>query len=277
MIRLLPILLLAGFLATSAPAAELLTTQHVDLAVNFQPTLVGTATNPWRLTARDEDTRREFGGQRAGIGDALQVILRAGLDAQFPIPDDADYSFLGTPGAPVWVLPQTQESGIPFLGVSTENKTAQSWSAFNVDSPLLARGIASGTFASNQVTLRLETFSGPGNFFVWSTDSFGTPLPRFFDTSNGLSAADGRPFTPANHSHFNWAFTAPGIYELGLRASGTLTAGAQFSQSELTTFRFEVIPEPGSAALLLAGLASLALRRRLTRRGLRGRDRFALR
>ena len=255
------LLLLGTLTAATAFATDTLVDPHADLAVNFKASLVGTATNPWRLTVRDEDRKHEYGGQRAGAGDALEVVLRAGLEAQFPVPDDPAYSFLGTPGAPIWVLPQTQESDILYLGTSTENKSAQSWTAHNVLTSLLAVGIPAGSFVSNQITLRLESFTGPGNFFVWTTDSFGDPSPRVFDTSNGLSAADQRTFTPGNHVHFNWAFTAPGTYEIGLRASGTLTGGNQFTQSDLTTFRFEVIPEPGSAALAFAGLFFLSLRR----------------
>jgi len=258
-----PLVRLVTFLIVSpALATDVLIDPHVDLAVNFRASLVGTATNPWRLTMRDGDRKHEYGGQRAGAGDPLEVVIRAGIEAQFAVPNDPEYAFLGAPGSPLWVLPESQEPGVVFLGLSAENKTSQTWTAHNVSANLLALGIPSGVLTGNQALLRLETFSGPGNLFVWQTDSFGSPQPRLFDTSDGLSAADGQVISPGNHAHFNWAFTAPGIYELGLRASGTLAAGAQFTQSELTTFRFEVIPEPGSAALLLSGLGALALRPR---------------
>jgi surface-anchored protein len=106
------------------------------------------------------------------------------------------------------------------------------------------------------VNLRLETFSGPGSFFLYSTDSFGNPTV-FYNTANGLSLDDNRQMSAGNHSHFNWAFTEAGEYTIGLRASATTTGGT-FTQSELTEFTFNVVPEPSSAALLaLSGLALL--------------------
>jgi surface-anchored protein len=259
--RILTLFVLAfAGMGTAASALDLLVQQHADFGLNFNSALVGTGTNPWRLTVRDEDAKHEYGGQRAGFGDTEEVLLLASAEAEFEVPDDPEYAFLGAPGAPVWVLPQTQEPGILFLGFSAENKTAQMWRAHNVAANLLARGFASGVFLSNQITLRLETFSGPGNFSVFGIGSFGE-VEKVFDTSDGLSAADSRAFTPSNHTHFNWALTAPGDYSIGLRASGTLN-DATSTQSDLTTFRFRVVPEPSSALLLFAASALVAGRRR---------------
>lgn len=254
------ILLLLFAFARVLPAA-VLDVQHADISVNFNASLMGSATNPWRLTVRDEDGRIEYGGRRVATPDQIQVVLDALEASKVEVPDDSRYAFLGPAGREVYILPQTQETGMLFLGTSSENKTAQAgWQGVGVQSNLLVRGFASGVFQSNRVNLRLETFSGPGAFFLYSTNSFGDPAV-FYDTANGLSLDDNRQMSPANHSHFNWAFTEPGEYTLGLRASAT-TAGGTFTQSDVTEFTFNVIPEPSSVALLvLSGLALLRRRR----------------
>lgn len=257
-------LLLFLAIAPAALAVDVLVDPHVDLSINFRGSLIGTGTNPWRLTARDEDGKQEYGGQREGFADPLTVILHVPASAQFEVPDDPAYNFLGPAGAPIWVLPQVQEPGLLFLGFSTENKTSQSnWVAHNVSPDHLVRGIAPGTFLNNQITLRLESFSGPGDFSVFTTDSFGMPVIAF-RTDDGLSSADSRTFTPSNHVHFNWSFSEPGTYIIGLRASGTLAGGGDVSSSDITYFRFDVIPEPGTGALLavVAGLFFARRRRR---------------
>lgn len=245
-------------------AAIVLDTEHIDLSINFNNTLVGTSTNPWLLTVRNEDARREYAGQRASFADPLRVTLSVRAVAEVEIPDDFRYTFLGAPGDTSWILPQSQDPALLYAGISTENKTSQSgWSSDGVGSSLLVRGVPASVFNGNKVTLHLETFSGPGDFHLYSTDAFGNPTV-YFDTADGLSSLDFRELTPSNHVHFNWAFSEPGEYFVGLRASGTRVSGNLFLESDVTTFHFTVIPEPSAA--VLAGWAALALAARRRRR-----------
>lgn len=252
-------LLILAAISLPASGAIVLTTQHADLSISYS-TLSGN-TNPWLITMRDEDDEIDYAGVRQGFADPERVAVEVPENARAEIPNDSRYTFLGPAGTSAYFLPQTQDPDLLYLGISTENKSSQGgWTGVGVPSAFLVRGVASGLFSSNRVTLRLASFSGPGAFFMYSTNAFGDPTVAF-NTADGLSAADSRFFTPANHVHFNWAFTAPGEYTIGLRASGTLTATSQFTESDLTTFRFIVIPEPSSALLLLGG-ALLSTRRR---------------
>lgn len=250
-------------LSASALGAIVLETEHIDLSINFSSALVGGATNPWLLTTRDEDARREYAGQRAGFADPERSTLLVKAVAEVEIPDDDRYLFLGEPGASSWILPQSQDTELLYAGVSTENKTSQTgWQGVGVSSQFLVRGVPSGYFSGNKVTLTLASFSGPGNFHLYSTDAFGNPVVAF-DTTDGLSSLDFREFTPSNHVHFNWAFSTPGDYYIGLQASGA--AGSSFFESDVTMFHFLVVPEPGTAAL--AGLAVLVVSSRRKRSG----------
>ena len=236
-------------LIARATAQTVLTNEHVDLGINFNSAALAQPGGPWRLTVRDEDSQNEHLGQRSGAGDPERVVLAAGISGRTNVPDDSRYTLLGPVGANVWVLPQSQDSELLFLGASLENKSSDpAWQGDGVEPGFLARGVASGLFQNNRVTLSLASFSGPGNFHLYFTDQFGDPT-IYFNTSNGLSSADSRLFSPSNHVHFNWAFSSPGDYFVGLRASGTLVEGNVFTQSDVTMFHFVVVPEPSATTL----------------------------
>ena len=98
-------------------------------------------------------------------------------------------------------------------------------------------------------TLLSSGSSNPGNFALFTSS-----------TSNALrlSAIGGTVGTgsfslSSGHTHFNWGFSAPGIYTFGMQASYTdPTYG--LLQSPVETYTFEVVPEPSS--VVLAGLGA---------------------
>jgi surface-anchored protein len=247
---------------TIAHGAVVLTHQHIDLSINFNPTFSGGETNPWLLTVRDEDARREYAGQRAGYTDPLRATLLVSEFAAVEIPDDPAFAFLGEAGTLSWILPETQDPALLYAGFSTENKSAQiGWQGDGVNGAFLVRGLGQNQFIENTIRLSLASFSGPGQFHLYTLDEFGEPTVHF-DTTDGLSALDFRDFSPALHAHFNFAFSAPGDYFVGLRAIGFLVPDGIPSESEVTVFHFQVIPEPSSVALVALGTFPLLRRRR---------------
>lgn len=155
-------------------------------------------------------------------------------------PSGASWDFLGTPsGNPVWFLPQTEDPAKPWLGIASEELNPLEW--------------------TGPLTITLTGFSGPGHFSLYNTDAFGTPTVRMA-SSDGLSGADALSHTAGSHFHSNYAFTAPGMYDVTFLISGTHAVDGAVSASATYTFGVTV-PEPGSAVLgLLAG--SMLLRRR---------------
>jgi len=242
------LLILLACVTCANAVTTTLTNQHIDLSVNYNATL-----DDWMLTVRDESTdydpgidirRREFATD--------QVLLLGTTNSRLLIPANPNFAFLGAAGDPVWILPQSQNAQVLFAGLSGENKSASGWEGIGVSSDFLVKGVTSGTFLGNQVLCTLESYSGPGNFFLYSNNQFGAPTIHM-RTDNGLSSADAKTVGAGSHAHFNWAFTQPGTYAVGLRASGTLAANSVFSASELTTFTFFIVPEPGVLGLLAAG------------------------
>lgn len=159
-------------------------------------------------------------------------------------PAGSTWNFTGNAaGDPLWYIPFSQEADRPWTGISTESVTSADFS---------------------NITYQLTAFSGPGQMSVIDFGPFGDPNV-YFQTSNGLSAADAISVSAGTHAHFAWLFTAMGTYTFDLTATGTFTPAAGGGMVSVTdTFTFQVVPEPGTLALLAAGFGSLCLRRRRT-------------
>lgn len=156
-------------------------------------------------------------------------------------PAGAAWDFTGTTaGSPLWYIGQTQDVDKPWTGISTESVTAAQFS---------------------NIRYELTAFSGPGQMSVTTTGVFGGNTV-FYQTSNGLSAADAINVPAGTHAHYNWYFTEPGVYTFDLTATGTLTpAAGGGTVSDSDTFTFHVaVPEPTSVTLL--GTSALGILRR---------------
>jgi surface-anchored protein len=164
-------------------------------------------------------------------GGAIVRVLDA---ARTQVPASASYSFLGAPGDPVWLLPQSPEEaadrGIISLGHS-------------------AAAIAPAAFTSD-ITLQLTalTFTpepgitAAGHFVLFSNDALGVPAVRF-DSRDGLSAADALTIAPGEHRHFNWAFSQPGIYKLTQKVSA-IRGAATVTDTQTFTYRVRSAAAP---------------------------------
>ncbi|WP_410643263.1 choice-of-anchor M domain-containing protein [Amycolatopsis sp. lyj-346] len=182
-------------LATSATPAVVLDKGHVDaIDVEYEDGALA-------LIVHDESVEpsQEY--------EPSEVVLKALAGARTTVPADPSYRFLGAAGAPVSVLPQTQDPDLLWPGISTEELTT-------------------GVFRSDAVTLRLTGVSGPGKVSVFTTDSFGAATVL-------LNSGDGLPDALTQsvglHEHASWGFTKPGVYKLTFRATAKLTDGTAVS------------------------------------------------
>lgn len=109
-------------------------------------------------------------------------------------------------------------------------------------------------WSGGSVTISLASISGPGNLAIWQ-DGFPDPSIFFDSVGDSVSLAAG------SHTHYNWGFSTPGIYELEFAISGTHVADGL--QNASAVYTFEIIPEPSAAMLGALGvLAMLSSRRR---------------
>lgn len=219
----------AGLAGVSAQTR--ITSGHVDIGIVYEA-------GAWDLHVHQEEPEpgAEYEPSEAvfGIGEAAWLVGG--------VPDSpAAVGFFGAAGSPLWVLPRTEVEGLPFLGIGAEEMSADDW--------------------NGPLTLSLREVSGPGDVFVWDVGTFGELLPKM-STRDGVGPGDSLTVQAGSHGHYFWGFSAPGEYEVGLSASGVHAADGAVA-SEVATYRFSVVPEPGPVSLLVVG--GLALMRRRNR------------
>jgi len=147
------------------------------------------------------------------------VVLNAVSASKTTVPSSSAYSFLGAPGDPVWILPQTQVSNIVWPGFNTE-------------------GVPSGVLSGNTVSVKLVSVSGPDDVALYTTSSLGTPTV-WFDSGNGLP--DSRSIAINTHAHANWAFEAAGTYTLVFEVTATTSGGTAITTGQ-KSYTFTVQP-----------------------------------
>lgn len=145
---------------------------------------------------------------------ADSVLIHGGPEAALEVPPDLppEYAFLGPAGSTVWVLPEVQLEAVVWPG----------WDL---------AGVPAGAYDGDQLTLRLDSVSGPGRFVGYHSDF----VPNIvFDLEQGL---DEVQISPGSHAHLEWFFSAPGLYELTFTVEASVDEGAS-AISKRTRHRF---------------------------------------
>ncbi|HWL94959.1 MAG TPA: choice-of-anchor M domain-containing protein [Phycisphaerae bacterium] len=218
-----------------AAAQQTWTSGHGDIGIAYE--------DGWDLHIHAEGAIIEGVEYPDDEFDAADVRILLPASTQTVRPAGANWDPIGvSAGQPYWALPQTEVVGVPFVGFGTEE-------------------ILSGDFAGDAITLTLTGVaspSGTGNFSLYQTDAFGEPTFHA-SSADGLDASDSLALNAEDHLHANLAFTEMGLWAITFEASGTHSVHG-FVTGE-GTYLLGVVPEPGTAAmLLLSGV--LALRRR---------------
>lgn len=193
---------------------------HAD----FGPTLAG---GHWKIQIRDDT------GDDPVWRDPENVVFKLGSSSIIPMPNDAAYNFIGEkPGTKLYVIPQTQNPDVPWLGWNT-----QEGGVLNE----LDRG----------AKLSLEGVSGPGKLHVYLENGNNNPQ-QLWDSTKGYPQ---NSWIETNaHTHVNWVFSKPGIYHVKLTFSGKLKNGKAVSDTRVLNFAVGDNTDPNAA--LGAGAAA---------------------
>ena len=150
----------------------------------------------------------------------------------------------------VWKSPHAATPGMPFLGFGAEE----------VPPDIFTAGSLSLAVTGFSFTGWTGQTSG-GNFFLLQEDEFGEEILLYNSTTSNVGSVG---LVAGAHDHGEWAFTEAGIYDITFQLTGTLADPNNPNPALATTgsLRFEIVPEPSSGSLLLAGLAVLVTRRR---------------
>jgi surface-anchored protein len=147
-------------------------------------------------------------------------VIRVAESARLQLPSGTPF---GPEGAHLWILPQTQEPQLVYLGLSAEK-------------------ISASTF-QNPVSISLLSVEGPGDFFLWQANQFGA-LEIKMNSRDGIDSTDRATPLIGSHEHLNWGFSTNGSYRVTLQASARRAGESVDSLSQPETLTFHVLPLP---------------------------------
>lgn len=150
------------------------------------------------------------------------VVFDVSDKAKQQLPADGGYEFTGAqPGQEVWVLPQTEVQGVPWLG-------------WNTQSPAL---IAQ---ASRGVTMEYLGHQGPGQMSMF-LQAGGFEKPQ--ELWNSAQPTPQDLWVDLNtHTHANWVFTEPGVHRVAMGVRVKLKDGSEKTTTKVLNFAVGVDP-----------------------------------
>lgn len=217
---LVPSALVGSANAVTSNQPVMIQAGHAD----FGPTLAG---GNWKIQIRDDT------GDEPVWRDPENVVFKLGSNSIIPMPNDSTYSFIGEkPGTKLYVIPQTQNPDVPWLGWNTQEG-----------------GVLNELYRG--ANLSLDGVSGPGKLHVYLENGNNNPQ-QLWDSTKGYPQ---NSWIEANaHTHVNWVFSKPGIYHVKLTFSGKLKNGRAVSDTRVLNFAVgdktdaqAALPSAGSA------------------------------
>lgn len=187
-----------------ATGQAVLSKGHVDIGPRF-------VDGEWTLMVHDNSN---------GTADPVwrhldETVFQVSDKAVLTVPEDPAYSFIGTPGTSVYVVPQVQNPDVAWVGWNTQD-------------PEVMDTIDAG------VTLTLTGVDGPGELFVYlQAGNFGDADVLWDSTKDERQEL----WVDVNtHTHANWVFTKPGVYLVQAEVTADLVDGRTVTDTAVIRF-----------------------------------------
>ncbi|AKK04097.1 choice-of-anchor M domain-containing protein [Corynebacterium epidermidicanis] len=144
------------------------------------------------------------------------VVFQVHDRAQLALPEGKEFNFTGArPGDPVWVVPQTEAQGVVWLGWNTQHPSIT-------------------TAADRGVTLEFLGAQGPGKFSLFlQAGGFAQPQVLWNSENPNVQQMWAELNT---HTHANWVFTQPGVYQVAVRARVKQLDGSASESTKILKF-----------------------------------------
>lgn len=141
---------------------------------------------------------------------ADQALLPVQAAAKGLRPAGSQFDFIGVAaGQSFWRLPKSQNPALLFLSLGTEELDPADFGSTITWSLVGVTGTGGG--------------SAPGVFSMWNVDDFGGVEP-LMSSSPGAGTPNSLVVNAGGHYHYNYGFTAPGLYNVEFEATATLAA-----------------------------------------------------
>ena len=144
------------------------------------------------------------------------VVFEVSDEAKQTLPEGEDFDFTGAKGGDeVWVVPQNEIQGVPWLG-------------WNTQSPKVVDTTDRG------VNLEFGGHEGEGDFSLFlQAGGFSEPQQLW----NSRLKGNQPMWVELNtHTHANWVFTKPGVHLVGARAVVKDKDGAEHASEQVVRF-----------------------------------------
>ena len=202
------------------------TNQHTDMGATYR-------NGTWTLFQNNKDTN-PIGHYRPD-----RVVLEFLPKSQTTQTSDPRYAFLGAgAGNPIWIVPiDPRDPELLQLGVSGEDIPTGTFASYNETDPRI-----NNVIPFPWVKFSVVGVEGPGYFSVWQVDSLTHDPTVWVATSPGGNSNPNIVFSATGaHVDYNWAFTQPGDYTIGIRVSAFLPDMTP-TMSEVVLYHFQVDP-----------------------------------
>lgn len=144
------------------------------------------------------------------------VVYQVGDAALQTLPEGDEFAFVGAgAGEKVWVVPQTEVAGVPWIG-------------WNTQAPSLVDA------ADRGVHFSFLGHQGPGEFSLFLQNGGFEPPQLLWST---VKKGEDDLWVDLNtHTHANWTFTEPGVHHVGLRVTIPTKDGQELTADHVLTF-----------------------------------------